>query len=127
MRHFQRYFTLEEARAELPRLRDDLQRLQTEIRRLQDAHAAAEPAIAHADGNGGSAAAGKLFAQQNAVARIVEAIQARGIQIKDPRQGLVDFPHWRDGKEVLLCWLLGEQDIEYWHDLESGFMGRHPI
>jgi hypothetical protein len=29
-----------------------------------------------------------------------------------------------DGREVFLCWRLGEPEIQYWHDLEAGFAGR---
>ncbi|MCB1023170.1 MAG: DUF2203 domain-containing protein [Acidobacteria bacterium] len=51
-----------------------------------------------------------------------------GIQIKDYDRGLIDFPSERDGEIVLLCWQLGEGDeIEWWHEIESGFAGRKRI
>lgn len=51
-----------------------------------------------------------------------------GIQIKDYQRGLIDFPSERDGKVILLCWQLGEGDqIQWWHEIESGFAGRKRV
>ncbi len=51
-----------------------------------------------------------------------------GIQLKDYTRGLIDFPSRRDGRIVLLCWQLGEGDeIEWWHDIETGFAGRERL
>lgn len=58
---------------------------------------------------------------------LVDELQQLGVQMKDFRMGLVDFPHVRDGREVNLCWHLGEERIAFWHDLESGFSSRQPI
>lgn len=41
--------------------------------------------------------------------------------------GLVDFPAMIDGKEVYLCWKSDEDDILYYHELETGFAGRKLI
>ncbi len=54
----------------------------------------------------------------------VERLQGIGCQVKSLEEGLVDFPHLREGREVLLCWKLGEDDIEYWHEVDAGFAGR---
>ena len=43
------------------------------------------------------------------------------------QRGLVDFPSYRDGREIFLCWERDEDDIEFWHDLESGFSGRERL
>lgn len=59
--------------------------------------------------------------------KIVTEIYSWGIEIKGIEQGLVDFPAIRDGEEVFLCWKMDEQDIEFWHHIEDGFMGRHHI
>jgi len=56
----------------------------------------------------------------------VEEILEMGVQIKDIETGLVDFPTRFRGREVYLCWKLGESDIEYWHG-DEGFRGRKPI
>ncbi|HEY5911947.1 MAG TPA: DUF2203 family protein, partial [Verrucomicrobiae bacterium] len=51
----------------------------------------------------------------------------REIQVKDLDRGLIDFPALLGGKEVFLCWETGEEDIEYWHDLETGYAGRERL
>ncbi len=59
---------------------------------------------------------------------IVIEIAALGVEVKDPDRGLVDFRAMRRGREVYLCWRLGEGDrIRFWHDLDSGFAGRRAI
>jgi len=50
-----------------------------------------------------------------------------GIQLKDPRLGLVDFPSEMAGRTVLLCWRLGEPEVQYWHEIDSGYAGRQPL
>jgi hypothetical protein len=50
-----------------------------------------------------------------------------GIELKDPERGLIDFYSERGGRVVYLCYLLGEPDLLYWHDLDAGFAGRQPL
>jgi hypothetical protein len=50
-----------------------------------------------------------------------------GIQLKDRRIGLVDFPSEIGGRNVLLCWRLGEPEVQYWHDEDAGYAGRQPL
>ncbi len=50
-----------------------------------------------------------------------------GIELKDYYTGLVDFPCKMDGREVYLCWRLGEPEVAYWHDLDAGFAGRQKL
>jgi hypothetical protein len=50
-----------------------------------------------------------------------------GIQLKDRRIGLVDFPSEIGGKPVLLCWRLGEPEVQFWHDEDAGYAGRQPL
>lgn len=57
----------------------------------------------------------------------IDELQELGVEFKDPVMGLVDFPAKRDGKEVCLCWKLGEPSVDYWHTVESGFQGRQPL
>jgi hypothetical protein len=54
-------------------------------------------------------------------------VETLGCQLKDIQRGLVDFPSRLFGKEVLLCWRLGEENVGFYHDLESGYAGRQPI
>jgi len=57
----------------------------------------------------------------------LDAITRLGGVTKDLEQGLVDFPHVREGREVNLCWKFGEKAIRYWHGLDEGYAGRKPL
>jgi len=57
----------------------------------------------------------------------LERIRGRGVQIKDIQRGLLDFPARRAGREVLLCWKVGEPALAFWHDLDAGYTGRRPL
>jgi hypothetical protein len=85
------------------------------------------PALSKAASNGGSRAAGQLAHQFSRLETGVKGILAHGVLIKDIDTGLVDFLGERAGHEVYLCWRYGEEDILFWHDLQTGFAGRRPI
>ena len=57
----------------------------------------------------------------------IEILESTGVMIKSIEQGLLDFPSKRFDEEVCLCWKHGETEIKFWHDPDSGFMGRKPI
>lgn len=57
----------------------------------------------------------------------IDHLMSLGCIPQDIRIGLMDFYCLKDGQEVLLCWKAGEEGIDYWHDIESGFAGRRPI
>jgi hypothetical protein len=54
-------------------------------------------------------------------------LRGLGIQLKDPRLGLIDFPSEIDGRTVLLCWRLGEPEVQFWHEANAGYAGRQPL
>src|SRR5579862_1577626 len=118
MRH-QRHYTLEEARSALPWLRARLAGMRRARARLSDEEA--RRALADlAPGNGGGhagKAVGDAFLELQAA---VAALDEREIVLRDLERGLVDFPALRDGREVYLCWVWGEDDIAFWHDLDAG-------
>jgi hypothetical protein len=57
----------------------------------------------------------------------VEILESTGVVVKSLEQGLLDFPSKRFDEEVCLCWKHGETEIKFWHEKDSGFMGRKPI
>ena len=57
---------------------------------------------------------------------LAEARQV-GVEMKGFDTGLVDFPGLLDGRPVLLCWQLGEDSVQYWHEKDGGFAGRQPL
>ena len=44
-----------------------------------------------------------------------------------PQFLFLQTPFVIDGREVYLCWELGEDEVDFWHDLESGYRGREPL
>jgi hypothetical protein len=54
-------------------------------------------------------------------------IASIGCVVKDEEKGLIDYPGTVDGRDVWLCWLLGEDSVSYWHELDAGFAGRRPL
>ena len=63
----------------------------------------------------------------NDVRSMVDDIGEEGIIIRDIGQGLVDFPHMREGREIYLCWIKGEESIGFWHETDRGFIHRQPL
>ncbi len=130
-----RYFTLDEALALLPRLTPLLEALRArrqELRVLEQRLAARYQQRARGNGHvrGGDELAqlrAELEAGITQLNEQVAAIHALGVEVKDLDQGLIDFLSLRDGREVYLCWRLGEPTIAYWHDLDTGFAGRQPL
>ncbi len=57
----------------------------------------------------------------------VDELRQLGVEPKSALEGLIDFPAMIDGRLVYLCWKLGEPGVLYWHELEAGFQGRHPL
>ncbi|MCC6178587.1 MAG: DUF2203 domain-containing protein [Chloroflexi bacterium] len=129
-----RYFTLEEATALLPQLREILQeiislraRLDRTERELVDLHWKARTnGHVNYEGSFGEGQSERTALRQSIQAEMLKIFEL-GVELKDPALGLVDFPSLREGQVVLLCWRLGEPAIGYWHDRESGFGGRQPL
>lgn len=57
----------------------------------------------------------------------IEELNHLGVELKDPVKGLIDFRSIFEGREVYLCWHLGEEDVAYWHELDAGFAGRQSL
>jgi len=61
------------------------------------------------------------------LSRYVEELSDTGAELKDYETGLVDFPAVMDGRSVLLCWKLGETQVEHWHETDEGVSGRQSV
>lgn len=122
-----RLFTLEEARAVLPQLRVLVGRCHEILEHLQSLEPQVKEFSDHASHDSGGGA-GTLYVEHLIVLQsVVARIQEFGCLVKDLKDGLIDFPHLRDGREVYLCWRYGENDIKYWHEIDAGFAGRTKI
>lgn len=122
-------FTVEEANALLPSVRQLLMRLQRFRHRLSGYKAEAQQAAEQSVQGGGGISSGLMYARLlTNFAGEMSSLEAMGVQLKDFERGLVDFPSLRDGRVVLLCWQLDEGDeLVWWHDMDSGFGGRTPL
>ncbi|HEY2854575.1 MAG TPA: DUF2203 domain-containing protein [Gemmatimonadaceae bacterium] len=73
----------------------------------------------------------ELEREAQVLAREIDGFQHEleelGIQLKDRRLGLVDFPSEMNGRPILLCWRLGEPEVQFWHDPDAGYAGRQPL
>lgn len=124
---FDKHFTLEEARGWLPELRRRFGLIHALYTELSELHQEYERVNAQVRMNGHAPKQTGFEDRALALKAHVQEIVEAGIEIKDVGRGLVDFPHWREGEEVFLCWELGEDDLRYWHRIEEGFAGRQPI
>lgn len=127
MPQFEKHFSVDEANDLLPELRELLAGIRDARDSLLIEWERAQPVLKAAIGNGGGKEASGYVSDLTRLNTLLQDIVRRGVVIKDIDRGLVDFPHWRDGQEVFLCWELSEDRVGFWHDLETGYAGREPI
>ena len=120
-------FTLEEANTALKGIRPLMDEVQAIRRKILANQPEAWPAIEKSAGNGGNRALSNMVEDFERLDALIHQIQDTGAQIKDINTGLLDFSALKDGREVYLCWQYGEDDIQFWHEVEAGFAGRQPI
>lgn len=120
----ERLFTVEEAEAELADLRARLPRLREARRELIAASEKIQEAVG---ADGGGVAGSGWFRFQQVLKTDVEHLASRGILLRDPEAGLVDFPAEREGRRVFLCWRLGEEHVGHFHEEHSGFSARKAL
>ncbi len=121
-------FTLDEANALVPWLEETFQKLalvRQEYVSLQERLSEMAKSSGSADETSQLAARAELLARQ--IEEGVEEILDRGIIVRDVSTGLVDFPSQREGREVYLCWIGGEERIDFWHETNRGFAHREPL
>jgi hypothetical protein len=127
------YFTREEAEALLPAISVILRKIQEQRRLLREGERQAQLLRSRMMGNGHDLHEEMMALQREQAARMrvlqeaMTELSEFECELKDPDLGLVDFLSLRDGREVYLCWRLGEERIKYWHPLDTGFRGRRPL
>ncbi len=109
--------TLADQRAELIRLRD----------RTLAAHASATGGGPDLDPEEAQRMRLRMQGIVDQMAAAVARIDALGITLRDIEHGLIDFPALASGRQVWLCWKLGEDAIGFWHELDTGFGSRRPL
>ncbi len=122
-----RFFTVEEARQLLPSLRKLMGQVMVNSQRLEEyrdvVQELADSASSNTGGPEGTAYLDIVISLQSCVSQLQET----GCVLKSLQDGLVDFPHLKEGREIYLCWKYGEEDIRFWHEVDEGFAGRTPL
>ena len=126
MMQFRKHYTREEARELLPQIREWLKHLLQVRNWIEECDRKVQHLLkAGADVGGETANNWVRFAAE--FQKLAGEFHKREIQIKDIDRGLIDFPAIIGGREVFLCWEQDEDDIEFWHDLDTGFAGRERL
>jgi hypothetical protein len=123
-----RVFTLTEARRTLPlvrRIAADMQEAVNQLVKLPGGTSFLYGATPVDEL--GSAVQDQAKHWQEQIEGLAAELREIGVELKGFQPVLVDFPSWRDEEIVYLCWAEGEKDIDYWHDMSSGYRGRQPL
>ena len=124
-------FTVEEANRTLPLVRRIVGDAVRDYWRWQDKVRQYEEVAANRVADVPSEEAERLEQEASQLAREIDGyiaeIRELGVELKGFDTGLVDFPGEVNGRPVLLCWQLGEESVQYWHEEDAGFAGRQPL
>jgi len=116
-------FTLEQANRSLPLVK----RVVADIVAAHQAYTEAQANVEKASGKEQTAAQKVAEASLDRLQELVDELTDIGCEIKDYQTGLIDFVARHEGRDVYLCWRLGEGSITHWHELHAGFAGRQPV
>jgi hypothetical protein len=122
----ERHYSLEQANAALPWVTERIERLR-EAQALLTEKEARDALSEAAPGNGGGEPGQVVSEGFLELRSALLELQEMEIVLRDLERGLVDFPSLREGREVYLCWVEGEEEIGWWHELEAGYAGRQPL
>jgi hypothetical protein len=129
-----KYFTVEEANKALPLVRRIVADIVHQYRVVEDLQQRLSMVVSKDKRRSSNDFYSEELAQSQAefeaeeskLATYVEELRRLGVELKGP-DGLCDFCSIMDGREVFLCWRLGEPEVLYWHELDAGFAGRQPL
>jgi hypothetical protein len=130
----QRYYTPAQANAALPLVRAIVQDIVDTVRELHEREENARVPLPGSPGRLSLAHEEELEPGRQEAEQLRERLRGLdseltdlGVELKDAYTGLIDFRCRMDGREVYLCWRLGEPNIAYWHELDAGFAGRQKL
>ena len=130
----EKYFTLEEANSLVPWLNSTFVSIQELMSMLAQINPSIRDKSLHLKSNGNSTTESSLeelnqekSRLEKQIEEIVNSIFREGILVKRIEDGLVDFPAISGTREIYLCWLFGESNVDFWHETDTGFAGRQPV
>ena len=118
-----RKFTLEQANKTLPLVK----RIVADIVKMHERATQNQLRLEKAKGSDEHAAKRELDASVDRLQDLVDELSDVGCELKDYQTGLIDFVGRHEGRDVYLCWKLGEEKITHWHELDGGVAGRKPV
>ena len=123
---FRKHYSRDEARALLPKIREWLKKLQQLRQKLAQQDKRIGQLLKDGNDLGGELINSwvRMLAE---IKPVLEEFRRREIQVKDLERGLLDFPAIIGGREVFLCWEQDEDDIEFWHEIDTGYAGRERL
>jgi hypothetical protein len=122
----EKYYTVAEANALLPRVRAIVKRIRETQAALAEDKTVARVREKAAQ-NGGGQPSRHLAEMTRSLEQDLNQLQQWGIVLRDPSIGLIDFFHQREGQTVFLCWKLDEAAVEWWHPVDTGIAGRQRL
>ena len=117
-------YSVDEANAMLSDLRETLEAMR-EARAVVMRNA--ERVRGNVAGNGGGRESSEYSEALALLKRETERLSAASVLLRDVETGLIDFPSERDGQPMFLCWKLGEDEVGFWHPVDTGIAGRRPL
>ncbi len=122
-----RFFTVQEANDLIPFLTERLCRLRSAFKELKKTSGDRTPQLQEVIARGGMPVDLRHLSLLCRLQTLIAEIGSEGCQVKDLESGLIDFPTIWEGREVYLCWKLGELEVGFWHEIDAGFDGRRPL
>jgi hypothetical protein len=124
-----KYFNVAEAEALIPELEKIFEGV-AELAALAELKSAA--LRRRQEGDDGDLAAAAIersqlqFLAQGINERLQKIVEL-GAMPKGVDPALVDFPHRLEGRDVYLCWRLGDKRLTHYHGTDEGFSNRQPL
>ena len=124
---FSRIFSFSEATELIPKLGMHLTKAKAGKTILLQTKEEIKKASANAQYGGGSCEGPRYIKALETIYESLNNIHEMGVIVKDLESGLCDFPYLMEGRVVYLCWRLGEETIEWWHEIDDGYKGRQAL
>ncbi|MFI5363591.1 MAG: DUF2203 domain-containing protein [Elusimicrobiota bacterium] len=124
-----KYFSIDEAEALIPELEKIFEAV-AELAAQAEVKSASLRRRQEEDDSDPAAAAIERSQLQFLAQGINERLQGiveLGAMPKGIDPALVDFPHRLEGRDVYLCWRLGDKHLTHYHGMDEGFSNRQPL